>query len=237
MSTLDELWMASGPGEGYAKGYGQYVASLIDQLDFDVLAAIADTLESACREDRTIFCIGNGGSAATASHFVTDLAWAARTGSGTPPRAVSLCANESLMTAIANDAGYEKIFLEQLRGLFRPGDVLVAISASGNSPNLLQAIEYVNAHEGIAIGLVGFDGGRMKDACRLCLHVVSRFGDYEPVEDVHHVVCHMVASDVKRRVVGPFDSSAAGGVAQDVAPKGRGARGSTADDTVTDAKG
>jgi D-sedoheptulose 7-phosphate isomerase len=110
---------------------------------------------------------------------------------------VSLVANVPLMSALANDVGYADVFLEQLRGLFREGDVVVAISASGNSENVLRAARYANDHGGTSIGLTGFDGGKLKECCRVCVHVPTPGGVYELVEDIHHVVCHMLANYVK----------------------------------------
>jgi D-sedoheptulose 7-phosphate isomerase len=110
---------------------------------------------------------------------------------------MSLVANTPIMTALANDVGYSDVFVEQLKGLFRSGDVVIAISASGNSENVLRAVDFANNHGGSSIGLVGFDGGKLKDACHLSIHIPSPLGAYELVEDVHHAVCHMLANYLK----------------------------------------
>jgi D-sedoheptulose 7-phosphate isomerase len=199
MNTLDELWAAAGSPRDYVGGYREHLAGLLEQLDLDTVASVINLLEEACRQGRTIFCVGNGGSAATAAHLATDLQWGRKKRAGKLPRVISLTTNVPTLTAVANDVGYAEIFVEQLRGLFQPHDVLVAISASGNSENLLRAIEYANTHGGISVGLVGFDGGRMKSACAVCVHVEARSGDYELVEDAHHAICHMMASYVRRR--------------------------------------
>ena len=201
MTTLDDLWAAGGTVEEYGRGYSGYVTQLLKQVDVATLSAWAGQLESACRKGRAIFCAGNGGSAATAAHFTTDLTWGRGLTAERAPRAISLVGQAPLMTAVANDAGYPEIFLEQLRRLFQPGDALVVISASGNSDNLMRAVDYVNRHRGITLGLVGFDGGRLKSLCHACVHVETKVGDYEPVEDVHHIICHLVASYVKRKVM------------------------------------
>jgi len=200
MSTLDELWASADSGLAYVRGYARYVARLLEQIDPVAVVAAAIHLEEAWLEGRTIFVAGNGGSAATASHFATDLAWGRGKLAGKRPRIISLAANVPMMTAAANDVGYPHVFVEQLRGVFQPRDLLVAISASGNSDNLLQAIDYANEQQGVSIGLVGFDGGRMKGRCTLSLHVETKPGDYEPAEDAHHALCHMLASYVKRRI-------------------------------------
>ena len=113
------------------------------------------------------------------------------------PRAISLVANAPIMTALANDVGYANVFVEQLKGLFRDGDVLIAISASGNSENVLKAAQFANDHGGASVGLAGFDGGELKDICQLSIHVPTPIGAYELVEDVHHAVCHMLANYLK----------------------------------------
>jgi len=201
MNTLDKLWASTDSPLEYLQGYARYVAKLLDQWDVKTIETIVGLLEQACRRGGTIFCVGNGGSASTASHFATDLAWG-RKSSGQRPKVISLAANVPILTAVANDAGYPEIFIEQMRGLFRQQDVLVAISASGNSDNVLRAVRFANEHGGVSIGLVGFDGGQMRTQCTACLHVDTKPGDYEAVEDVHHAVCHVVASAVRRRLAG-----------------------------------
>jgi D-sedoheptulose 7-phosphate isomerase len=104
------------------------------------------------------------------------------------------------VTAIANDDGYEQLFVQQLAVLMRPGDLVVAISASGNSPNVLRAVEYANANGAATIGLTGFDGGKLKGLARHAVHVPTAKGEYGPVEDAHMVLDHLVASSLVRRV-------------------------------------
>ena len=140
-----------------------------------------------------VFFIGNGGSAATASHFANDLAIGTRT-LEKPFRVISLTDNVAVMTAIGNDYGYEQIFLQQLKTVMDPHDVVVAISASGNSPNLLTAIEWANAHGAITIGLTGFDGGRLASLAQQRVHIPSNKGEYGPVEDAHMILDHIVGN-------------------------------------------
>lgn len=177
--------------------YASYLTGLLENLDIVGLESASRLLSAAYREGRSIYCLGNGGSAATASHFATDLAWGRRIKGETRPRAISLCANVPLMTALSNDLGYESVFVEQLKGLLQPGDVVVAISASGNSENVVQAVQYANEHSGNSVGLVGFDGGKLKSQCHACIHVETPAGMYELVEDVHHAVCHMLSGHLK----------------------------------------
>lgn len=134
---------------------------------------------------RYIFLIGNGGSASTCTHFANDLLKRGY-------RGISLADNQATLTRIGNDSDFTFVFREQLETLFLPGDVLIAISASGNSPNLINAMEYANGF-GTTVAIVGFDGGRLLKLCDLAIHTVTDIGDYEDAEDKHLVVCHTIA--------------------------------------------
>jgi D-sedoheptulose 7-phosphate isomerase len=162
-------------------------------MDVTAIGAFAEALLDAREREATVYFIGNGGSAATASHFANDLAIGTRT-TGRPFRVVSLVDNVPMLTAVANDFGYAEIFLRQLQVLLRPGDVLVAISASGNSPNLLNAVEFANGIGATTIGLTGFDGGRLRQLAHLVVHVPTSAGEYGPVEDAHMVLDHLVGN-------------------------------------------
>ena len=186
-------------GRDFLRGYMRTVVGLASTLDLEAVERLGEMLDDTCRKGRTVFCVGNGGSAATASHFSTDLSWGRRTAGEERPKVVSLTSNSPIMTALANDVGYANVFAEQLRGLFEDGDVVFAISASGNSENVLRAVQYANEHGGVSLGLVGFDGGGLKSACHACVHVETPAGMYELVEDMHHAVCHMLASYQKRK--------------------------------------
>jgi D-sedoheptulose 7-phosphate isomerase len=105
-----------------------------------------------------------------------------------------LCDNQAVITAIANDDGYENIFLQQLQTLAKPGDTIVCISASGNSKNLICAIEYAKKHDIFVVGMTAFDGGYLKENCDLNIHVPTKVGEYGPAEDLHMVVCGLVGS-------------------------------------------
>ena len=111
-----------------------------------------------------------------------------------PFRAISLCDNQAVITAIANDDGYENIFSQQLQTLSRPGDTIVCISASGNSKNLIKAIEYAKENNLYVVGLTAFDGGYLKENCDLNIHVPTKIGEYGPAEDLHMVVCGLIGS-------------------------------------------
>lgn len=171
--------------------YREEVISLLSDLDIDVIALAADTLREAREHGRTVFIGGNGGSATTASHMVTDLMF----GRGLPQpglRVVGLADNQAVITATGNDVSFDAIFARQLRQLAHPQDILILISASGNSPNILKAAREGRGLGLTVIGLTGFDGGELAQLSDVSLHVASRPGAYGPVEDVHLVINHLL---------------------------------------------
>lgn len=172
----------------------QYLTALkmvIDNIDCAEVDETIELLAKAKEEGRQIFVIGNGGSAGSSSHFVTDMAKGAYNKDMTNFKITSLCDNVCMMTALGNDFGYEDIFTGQLRNVFNQGDILIAISASGNSPNVIKAIEYANSNGGTTIGLSGFSGGKLKELSSKCLHIP--FDHYGLVEDAHMIICHVLA--------------------------------------------
>ncbi len=197
MISREQRWPEAKSGYELLSSHVKALQGLLAELDLEAMERVGDLLDHTCRQGRTVYCVGNGGSAATALHIAADLSWGRRMGDEKRPKAVSLVANAPIVTALANDVGYANIFVEQLKGIFTDGDVVVAISASGNSENVLRAVRFANDHGGASVGLTGFDGGQLKDACRLCVHVPTPAGTYELVEDVHHAVCHMLANYLK----------------------------------------
>jgi D-sedoheptulose 7-phosphate isomerase len=183
------------------RAYAQREVELLQSAPVESIASLATHILDAYHAGRSIFCIGNGGSAATAAHFATDLSWGQRHGVAQPPHVVSLTSNTAMITAVGNDIGFEHIFVEQLRSVFQPGDVLLAITASGNSPNIMRAAAFVKTNGGCVLGVVGFDGGRLPSLCDASVHIQTEAGAYELVEDVHHAVCHMIARVVKESIV------------------------------------
>src|SRR5579863_6552322 len=159
MNNIDRFFVQD--AAEFSRSYIAYLGEVIRLIDVREIAALVLTLQDARARGAAIFFIGNGGSAATASHFANDIAIG--TYAVKPPfRAISLCDNLATITAIANDFGYDQVFVRQLQVVARPGDVLVAISASGNSPNLLRALEYAGDHGIRTVALTAFDGGKMK---------------------------------------------------------------------------
>ena len=167
------------------------------------LESAAEVLLTCYRRGGTVFVLGNGGSAATASHFVCDLAKGTRTDGFPAFRAVSLTDNVPLMTAWANDTSYDRVFAEQLAALVRPGDIVVAISASGNSPNVLAATRVARQLGATTIALTGHSGGRLGRLAELTIRVPAR--SIEQVEDAHLAIAHSlcVALRVRLRAAAP----------------------------------
>src|SRR5437899_2810070 len=178
----------------FAKTYVQDLKSVLDKLPFDKLDGIVVAIESAHEAGKQIFIIGNGGSAATASHMMNDLnkGTLGHKGDGTWKRfrVIALTDNVSLMTAWANDTDYNHIFSEPLKNLAQRGDVLVAISASGNSPNIIAAVEAAKQIGVKVIGLIGFGGGKLSKMADVSFVVPS--DGYGPVEDVHMILDHII---------------------------------------------
>ncbi|NQU87090.1 MAG: SIS domain-containing protein [Mariniphaga sp.] len=196
MNTLDKLFKEVGDFEQFANGYFKYLYDLLNQIEISAIETFVEELEDARTNDNTIFLAGNGGSAATASHMANDIGMDVlkKGKSAKPFRAFALTDNVSVMSAIANDDGYDNVFVNQLKVHYRDGGKLVAISASGNSPNIIVAAEWVKNREGKVIGLVGFDGGRLKDICDIIIHVKTPEGEYGPVEDIHMIIDHLISN-------------------------------------------
>lgn len=166
--------------------------NLKDEKLSEVIELLNVTVESKGR----IWIIGNGGSAATASHFATDLSRCSNS-VGEPVHAISLCDNTSLITAIGNDFGFDSVFSLQLSKAAIEGDLLIVISASGNSKNLLRAMEWAKDNGIKTLTLTGFDGGKAKILADTSLHVPTSTGDYGVAEDTHSILCHFLSSQFR----------------------------------------
>jgi len=179
----------------------EYISGLqatINQLPVDRINDVIELLLDARLQERQIFIMGNGGSASTASHFVCDLAKNTRYEGWPHFRVIGLTDNMAVFSAYANDEGYENVFAQQLESLVNPGDIVIGISASGNSPNVLNAIEVANQHQAFTIGFTGFDGGKLGPMVRMQLHVNSSC--IEHVEDLHLVLEHVIVKTLRERV-------------------------------------
>ncbi len=180
----------------FAQHYLTTLKTVLDRLPLDAFEKAARLIETAHAAGKQIFIIGNGGSAATASHMMNDLSKGTLGHKGDAPwkrfRVIALTDNVSLMTAWANDADYNAIFREPLKNLAQPGDLLIAISASGNSPNILAAVETAKQLGMTVLGLAGFGGGRLAKLADVAF--VAPSDDYGPVEDVHMIFDHMLTA-------------------------------------------
>ena len=201
MNNIDQIYSKSLNINDYSKSYIDYLSSVLNNISLTDIEKFVEVLLEARERESSIFFIGNGGSAATASHFANDLAIGTRAYEK-PFRAISLCDNQAVITAIANDDGYEKIFNQQLEVLLKKQDVVVAISASGNSPNLLKAIDTSKKLSAVTVGISAFNGGKMKEMVDVALHVPTEKGEYGPAEDAHMVLDHLVSSYLTRLVRG-----------------------------------
>ena len=170
--------------------YCEGLRRCLDELSPDKIECVAEALLAAQRKGRHIFFLGNGGSAATAAHMAVDLGKGSIVEGHPRFRAISLADSVCLLTSWANDASYEAVFVEQLKNLLRPQDVVVAVSASGNSPNVLRAVEFARRHGAITIGLIGFGGGKLKELVDINITVSSR--NYGQVEDIHLALNHIL---------------------------------------------
>lgn len=196
MNMIERIYSEDSGPAGFARRYFDYLGEIMSKMDTDQIEAMIEAMIQARERGSKILFVGNGGSAATASHFANDIAIGTRSWDK-PFKALSLCDNVAVLSAVGNDDGYDQIFVQQLTILMEKNDLLVAISASGNSPNVVKAVEYANANGGITIGLTGFDGGELKKAAFMNVHVPSSKGEYGPVEDMHMVLDHLIGAYLK----------------------------------------
>lgn len=182
----------------FLHNYTNKLKQLLDEINANDLQDIINVLEETTKTNSKIFVIGNGGSSATASHMANDLGTGLRQRDIRNFDIVSLGDNSSVTSAIANDLGFENIFYMQLLDIIRPNDVLIAISCSGNSPNIIKAVEYAKTQNAMIVGLTGFDGGKLKQLSDVNLHVQTDKGEYGLVEDMHMIFDHILFSYYKK---------------------------------------
>lgn len=189
--------------KSYFDSYIHNLKATLDEIDYEAVNRVISALLKARAEDRQIFIFGNGGSAATASHFACDLA------KGTVNyeqlrfkrfRARSITDNAALLSAIGNDSSFDQIFAEQLKNDLNPGDVVIGISASGNSPNIIKAFEFARTVNARTIGLLGFTGGRARQLSDL--HITISSWNYGIAEDFHLIVQHIMTQIIRRMLKG-----------------------------------
>ena len=195
MNNIDKIFTKD--PIAFTKSYFEYLGKVLSSIDGGEIQALIELMLQAREDGVKIFFIGNGGSAATASHFANDLSIGTNSYSK-PFRAISLSDNLPIITAIGNDFGYEDVFLRQLQVLGVEGDILVGISASGNSPNLVKAFEYASSAKIKTVAITGFDGGKLKAMADLGVHVPTENGEYGPAEDAHMILDHLMGSYLMR---------------------------------------
>ena len=196
---LAQLFDAAGSLEEYATSYVARMSEVLNALDIDAVSRATEIIEACAEKDQTFFIMGNGGSGAVGGHWVNDLS-ANTVVEGKPGfRVMSLSDNAFSITAIANDASYDEIFSIQLKANMRPGDVVMGLSVSGNSPNIVKGIEYANDNGAFTIGCTGFNGGKLKEISQLSIHMPSTKDEYGPVEDMFSVIMHIAQSYIAMR--------------------------------------
>jgi D-sedoheptulose 7-phosphate isomerase len=184
--------------KSFSDEYIKDLKSLLDRFPHDTFHRIFEILLDAYKHDKHIFVMGNGGSGSTASHFVCDINKGSC--SGLEKRFKMICLNDNMpsILAYANDQSYEDIFVEQLKNFLEEGDVVIGISGSGNSRNVLKAIEYAKKKGAVTIGLCGYDGGSLSRMVDISL--VTEINDMQKSEDLHMIVVHMLMQSLSRAV-------------------------------------
>jgi D-sedoheptulose 7-phosphate isomerase len=196
----DREWESLQQADRSIRTYFRDLTGLVSQLPYNSISQIVSVFLEAFAEQRTVYVFGNGGSAASASHLMCDInKGASASGDGKRPRVMALTDNTSLITAWANDFGFERIFSEQLKTFIKPRDVAFAISTSGDSPNVLLALETARQHGAMTVGLGGCQGGQMKSLCDVCAIVPS--DNVQLVEDLHHAMIHSIFVAVRENLL------------------------------------
>ena len=195
-SSLVKFPSASYPSPAsYLDAYAEEMARACKTIDPAAFDRAAEILIQAYAQDARLFSCGNGGSASIANHMQCDHVKNVRTATDLTPRILSLSTNVELLTAIANDMGYENVFVYQLQSQSRPGDVLVAVSSSGRSPNIVRALTWARDNGLRTIALTGFDGGAARTAAEVSVHVDCT--NYGIVEDLHQAIMHAMAQYIR----------------------------------------
>tara|TARA_A100001015_G_scaffold311408_1_gene414617 strand:+ start:3497 stop:4102 length:606 start_codon:yes stop_codon:yes gene_type:complete len=194
MKTLKQHFKSSKNFKEFVKKYISYLNAALESLDINSLDKIRKELEIVKKKRGTIFVFGNGGAAATTITMANDLGFDIMKKSRSKKTFNIDClnSNQSVLTAIANDTGYENIFLNQLKIKFKRGDIAIILSASGNSTNLIKAAQWLKKR-GKVFALVGFDGGKLLNFCNQHILIKSLKSDYGPVEDVQLIINHIFA--------------------------------------------
>jgi len=199
MYFMANLFKESGDFAAYDKGYFRRMAELCEQVDLGAVGRAADALDKARADGAALYFIANGGSAAIASHWVNDLLVGAQLGDKPGFRAYCPSDNSSSVTAIGNDSCFENIFAAQLRVQLKPGDVVYAMSVSGNSENIVRGLQAAREKGAVTIGVAGMGGGRMLELCDIAVHLPCTADEYGPVEDMFSILEHLIAGYLTMR--------------------------------------
>jgi D-sedoheptulose 7-phosphate isomerase len=180
--------------------YLSYLNKALEGIKPEEIDAVISNIFDAYLKNKMIFIIGNGGSAASASHFAQDLSNGTKVSSESPKRikALSLTDNTPYISALGNDEGFESVFEQQLKTFATKGDLLIAISGSGNSPNIIKAVDWANSNGLLTIGMTGFDGGLLHKINKLSLHV--HLNDMLSAESIHSVLLHYIIIEIRKKI-------------------------------------
>ena len=182
----------------FAADYLSGLKMLLENFDIRSFQRIVEKILEAYHSEHRIFVMGNGGSGATASHFTCDINKGCCMDLNKKFKMICLNDNLPTLLALANDVSYDAVFVEQLKNFFQPGDLVIGISGSGNSPNVLQAIEYAGTHAGATIGLSGFSGGKLASLADITW--IAPVEDMQKIEDMHMIVVHMIMQAVRNKL-------------------------------------
>lgn len=196
MDRMESLYRAAATPEDYIRGHFQRTAEVVAAIDTATTARLLQWVMETWENDGTIFVAGNGGSASVAGAWENDLSANSVVPGQRGFRVMALADSGPVITALGNDINFDQVFAEQLRAWMRPGDLLIAMSCSGNSGNVLAAVEQAHASGGRSAAVCGFDGGKLKDLAQLAIHIPTSKDEYGPVEDAFSVVMHAVCGHI-----------------------------------------
>jgi len=185
----------------YFQSYRKRLNNLLENVDYENLEKIITVIINCFQNGNTLYICGNGGSAATASHMHADFTFFTRHFTKFRPKIRALTDNVPIITAIGNDLSFNEIFTDQLKGNFETGDVLICISASGNSENTIKAAQFEVESGGVSIAIVGFTGGKLLEISTFSVFTPNSIGDYGPVEDIHMILDHVIVNYLSRNEV------------------------------------
>lgn len=177
----------------FVENYVSELTNVLNKIDTKAIDEYYNLLVDTSKDNARVYIIGNGGSAATASHMANDLKVGLGRRNIIHIDAISLADNSAVITALANDIGYDNIFYMQLKETLKPKDIIVAISCSGNSTNIIKAVEYAKKSGNKVVGITGFDGGELRKLSDVKIHFDTNIGQYGLVEDMHMIVNHIVS--------------------------------------------